>query len=425
MIGIVGAGITGLAIAHHLREQGVDHVVFEADATAGGVIRTIRRGGVPLELGPQRTRLTRELRRLVSDLDLDGELITAPPGLPLYVYRRGRLRRVPLTPGAVLGTDLISWGAKLRLLLEPFTAGPKEHETVEAYFARKVGTEPYEALLGPLYGGLYATDPGRMLVRHGLARLLTQLGVRRSLVLSWIRAGGLTSRIPACSFRNGMQALPLALAHRDRSNVRFGTPVRRVVRDHVHGFRIETEGPTVSVRSVVVTASADATAGMIDEMAPDAARRLRALTYNPLAMVHLRSGAPLEGFGYQVAFGEDLQTRGVTWNASLFRRPGLFTAFLGGMKNPGLVELPSLRLGEIAADEFARVTGHEAEVLHVHRTRVPAWDLTWRGLEGLGLPPRLRICSNYWDRPGIPGRLRQAERVARELAETAITGAAP
>ena len=48
MIGIVGAGVTGLAIAHHLRRLGVDHVVFEADGEPGGVVRSLLRGGMPL-----------------------------------------------------------------------------------------------------------------------------------------------------------------------------------------------------------------------------------------------------------------------------------------------------------------------------------------------------------------------------------------
>lgn len=425
MIGIVGAGVTGLTLGHHLRGLGVEHVIFEADAVPGGVVRTSFREGLPLELGPQRTRFTAELQRLVTDLDLKDQLVTAPPGLPLYVYRAGRLRRVPLRPRAVLTTDLLTWPEKLRLLLEPLTAGPREHESVDQYFTRKVGRGAYEAAVAPLYGGLYGTDPARMLVRHGLQDFLRQLGVRRSLIGAWIRAGGLGGASPACSFEDGLATLPLALARANSANVRLSTPVRRVVKDALQGFRVETQWDVVPVRTVVFTCSAGATAACIEDIAPDAARRLRGLNYNPLALVHLQSDAGLVGYGYQVALGEDLETRGVTWNESLFGRPGLQTAFLGGMGNPGIVQLSSVRLGEIAAREFERVTGYEAGLLHVHRTRMPAWDVTWRGLEGLALPPGLRICANFRDRPGIPSRLRQAAAVAGELAGETLREQAP
>jgi oxygen-dependent protoporphyrinogen oxidase len=416
MIGIVGGGITGLTIAHHLRRLGVEHVVLEADAEPGGVIQTVRHGGVPLEWGPQRTRLTPELQRLLDDLDLNDRLITAPPGLPIFVYRGGRLHQVPIRPASALTSDLISLPAKVRLLLEPLTGGARPQETVEEYFCRKMGREPYEAMLGPLFGGLYATDPSRMLVRHALDGLLRQLGVKRSLLRSWMRARGAAGRSPACSFEDGMATLPRALAAANQENVRLSTSVRRVSRDAAGRFRIETDDDSIPVCNVVFTSSAEATADCIQDVAPDSAGRLRGLTYNPLAMIYLDAVTPLVGFGYQVAFGESLETRGVTWNASLFARPDLYTAFLGGMKNPELVELPANRLGQIAADEFERVTGYEARVLSVNRTRIPAWDVTWRGLDGLALPPGIRICSNYLDRPGIPGRLRQAEAVALELA---------
>ena len=37
MIGIVGAGLTGLALAHELARRGIGHVVFEAEDRPGGV----------------------------------------------------------------------------------------------------------------------------------------------------------------------------------------------------------------------------------------------------------------------------------------------------------------------------------------------------------------------------------------------------
>jgi len=55
-VGIVGAGITGLALRHFLAEWGVKAVVLEADDEPGIVVRSIRCDGrcstsVPSERG--------------------------------------------------------------------------------------------------------------------------------------------------------------------------------------------------------------------------------------------------------------------------------------------------------------------------------------------------------------------------------------
>src|SRR5690606_41488037 len=95
MIGIVGAGITGLALAHCLSALGVEYVVLEAGEAAGGVIRTVRADGRVLELGPQRMRMTAELERLVAELGLAEECIEAPGGVPVLGGHDGGPHRVP------------------------------------------------------------------------------------------------------------------------------------------------------------------------------------------------------------------------------------------------------------------------------------------------------------------------------------------
>ena len=57
-IGIVGGGITGLALTHALARRGIDSVLFERSTRPGGVIQTRVCDGDTFEVGPQRTRLT-------------------------------------------------------------------------------------------------------------------------------------------------------------------------------------------------------------------------------------------------------------------------------------------------------------------------------------------------------------------------------
>src|SRR5690606_18062550 len=131
---------------------GREFVLLEASERVGGVMHSGRVHGHLLEWGPQRGRLTREFAELVDDLGIADQLITAPTGLALFVYVRGKLRRVPFSPGAFLRSDVLSPRGKLRLLLEPFTAPPRDDESVAHFFTRKIGREAYENLAGPLYG---------------------------------------------------------------------------------------------------------------------------------------------------------------------------------------------------------------------------------------------------------------------------------
>ncbi len=415
MIGIVGAGITGLSLGNLLEARGVPFRLLEASSRGGGVIRSSRVEGRLLDHGPQRTRVTPTIAELIRTLGLEDRVVSVPPDLPLFVLRGGRLRRVPFTVRDLLRTDLLSFRGKLRLLREPFTGGYLPDETVGDFLTRKFGREAYENLMGPLFGGLYGSDPGTMYVRHSLAETMEGFGVTRSILWAFLKGSfNRTAAPPAISFQEGMQEFTDALLERVRPRVSLDTPVRALERDGASGWTLRTGGgEAVPCDEVVLTLEAEGAACLLQAEAPDVAQRLRSLRYNRLVMVHLAAEGRLHGLGYQVSYGEGLRTRGVTWNASALGRKDVYTAFLGGARDPGALDLDDEELGEIARREFRGVTGCESRVLAVGRTRVPSWDRSWVALDGMRLPEGIHLGSNYESRVGIPGRLARA----RELAD--------
>jgi len=418
---IVGGGITGLTLAYRLARTGVPHIVVEAAPRVGGVIRSARVGGHLLEWGPQRTRLTAAFGALIEELGLTERVVTAPPGLPLFVYRGGKLRRVPFSPGEFLRTDVVSGIGKLRVLLEPFTPGPRGDESVASFLTRKLGREFYENVAGPLYGGLYASDPADMVVELSLAHALREFRIGRSLLMPLLRRGGTIRPPAACSFDEGLETLPRALYAANAANIRLATPARRLHREPA-GWRVELDGSDVLADRVVITAPAPVAAGLLGQAAPDAADRVGRLRYNPLAVVHLHAATGLRGLGYQVSFTESLATRGVTFNDSLFARRGVYTAYLGGAKAPHVVDWADGEIAAAAVLEFQAATGFGSEVVSVERERMPAWDASWRAMSGLELPAGITLAGNWESRPGIPGRLVQAERLAAQFARELGTG---
>ncbi len=424
-VGIVGAGITGLALSHHLDRRDVECTVFEADAEPGGVIRSVEREGVVLEYGPQRTRMTDDVAQLVDDLGLRSSVVFGDDDLPLYVYADGRLREAPLSVGAFLRTDLLSARGKARLLAEPLTDEIDPAETAAEAFVRKFGREAYDNLIGPLYGGTYGSDPAAMPAEHALDGVMRIEGTYGTLLwpaLKRLTPGG-DPTPPPVTFDDGMGTLPRALAEAHADRVRFETPVE-TVRAADDGYRIETADGGERFDEVVVTAPAAAAAEILADVAPDLAEGLSGLTYNSLAYAFVRADDDREGLGYQVRRDEPLRTLGVTWNASAFDRDGLYTCFMGGMHDPDLLDLSEAEIGEIAAREFETVMGTPAAPLGVNvvRDAIPAYDATWDGIADEDPPEGITLAANYAARLGVPARIREAKRLAGRFAATAARG---
>jgi oxygen-dependent protoporphyrinogen oxidase len=421
-VGIIGAGISGLATAHELRERGASVSVFEATDQPGGVVRSRTVDGHVLEGGPQRLRGSKLIDRWLEAFDLTDQVFEGDDDQPLFVLRDGDLRVAPLSLREALTTDLISWRGKARVLAEPLTGPPRPGESVEAFFGRKFGSEAARTLFSPLYTGLYGANADEMLVKHSVGKALERHGIDRSILLA------IGKRLldgvdvpPIVSLEEGLQSLPTAIAERYEDSIHYETPVeavREAGEDGGDGFEVETPDGTEAVDAVVVTTPAPAAAEYLEPLDAELAGVLGDLTYNPLAVVHLESNYGRKGHGCQVLSSEGYETLGMTWNASMLGREGVFTSYLGGSRSPELVAEDDGTLGELAASEFESITGMSADPLSVVRWEpgMPAYDRTWNALEGASFPEGVHVCATFAERAGIPGRLRDAERTAEAIA---------
>lgn len=416
-VGIVGAGISGLALTHFLQERGIDTVTFDVEDEPGGIIKSRTVEGHVLELGPQRLRLTKPIRDLVEAFDLEKELFEGNTDQPLYIYHDGKFRVAPLSIKEAFTTDLLSWRGKARILAEPLTTGPQPGETVEGFLTRKFGLEAASRYFGPLYTGLYGSDPDEMLVKYSLGKALERHGIEGSILLK-VAAYALKGRDPPpiVSFEDGMQRLPEVMAERYDDSVHLSTPVESVEAAG-DGYEIVTAEDTYEVDAVGMTAPAPAAADILEPTDQDLADALREFNYNPLAMAHLHSDYGREGHGCQILEDAGYTTLGMTWNASMLDRDGVYTSYLGGRRNADVVEKTDEEIGEIAKREFEELTGADAEVLNIHRWEpgMPAYDDSWRAMEKLDPPEDIAFVTNYTERAGIIGRVGDAREAAGRL----------
>src|SRR5262249_3974869 len=222
---IIGAGISGLVVAHRLKIMGRDLLLIESADRAGGVIQSCDAEGFLIESGPNSLRGAHEILDLVEELNLTEELITADPRAPAYVYAGGRLHAVPMSPPALVKTKLISTSAKLRLLGEPFVKARREsgEESVASFVRRRLGDEILERLVAPFLSGVYAGDPEELSVQACFPRLggveSEAGGIAGGALRAARKSRGRQDKAKRslrpyrlCSFRRGLSVLPEALS---------------------------------------------------------------------------------------------------------------------------------------------------------------------------------------------------------------------
>src|SRR6516162_11647915 len=111
---IVGAGISGLALAYRLTKKlaSAKITVLEERDRPGGTIWTERREGFQVEIGANGFLDTKPSTiALCRDLGLADRLLPASEasGRNRYLFLDGKLRLLPGSLGAFLRSDLLSW----------------------------------------------------------------------------------------------------------------------------------------------------------------------------------------------------------------------------------------------------------------------------------------------------------------------------
>ena len=447
---VIGAGISGLAAAHGLRQRAVACAILDAGADAGGVIGSRRRDGFLYERGPNSTLDTTPLiAALLHDLGIEDERVDASPlAATRYIVRGGTLVALPNSPGAFLATPAFTLAAKLRLLGEPFIAPTPAgvEESIAAFVRRRLGTEFLDYAIDPFVAGIYAGDPERISVMAAFPRLLALEQRYGSLIKGQILGARERREARAVakntahsfSFRGGMQTLTNALATAV-APIEQRSSVLRIARDDEGCFVIEgmCDGRPLSrrARSVVLAVPASAAAAMIGDLAPDAASALHDVEYAPIAVVasaYRRSDIAhsLAGFGFLVPKKEQRDILGCLFSSSMFegRAPesaALLTTFSGGRRNPGIVATSDDSVAATVRRELAALLGAGGPPLWQEVVRwpraIPQYDIghldRLRRVEAAEAAlPGLFFCASYRGGVAVGDCIKNGSATAAQVA---------
>jgi len=419
---VLGGGISGLLAAWHLRRRGHEVEVWEAAPAVGGWAQTLAWPGPQgepgwLERGPQGLRVGRDgaLARLLAELDLEPRPAGARGSRWLGMH--GRRHPSPATLAGLLRAPGLGLGGKLRLLAEPLVpAGTDPGETLQAFFARRLGEGFTRAWLPALVGGLLAAPPERL----GLDALprLRRLEARGGLLLGGLRLGPERTRL----LPGGTGALARALAER-LGGVRVGTPAHALEALSDGRWQVRGEGITSEADAVVLALPSRQAASLLAPVSPEAATLLEGMPRLDLRVWHSRH-APVpgweRGFGLLIHPPEGRGLLGAVAFAGDDPRgvPGLLQVrtYLGG----AYPVAPELEAWPGVFAELRRWLPELPEPVQVREEACPgAFPLLEPGHGGrvarllAALPPRLHWVGAARFGPGIP-----------ELAESLETWAA-
>lgn len=232
---VIGAGLSGLAIAYLLQEAGNDVVVLEKSNRPGGVIRSERINGFLCESAANSMLMkSRSVEDLVGKLGLGEEMIDAnPEAKKRFLVKNGRIVPIPSSPLGGLTTPLYSLPAKLRLLREPFIRrSAEEDESVAQFVTRRMGPEFLHYGIAPMVSGIFAGNPDELSIRYAFPKVwnLEQrfgslIGGALKLPGDKKRRGEAPYKSRLISFRDGLERLPIRLADRLGESLRLSARV--------------------------------------------------------------------------------------------------------------------------------------------------------------------------------------------------------
>lgn len=392
-VAIIGGGISGLAIGWELLSLGLPHddlVIFEADAQAGGNMKTERSGSFVLETGPNGfLDNSPPTFDLVRSLGIEDRLLVSNEASAIrYLFCRGKLRKLPTGPGGMLVSGMLSLRGRMRVFMEPFIKkGGFKEESVFDFAARRIGKDAAETLVDAMVSGVFAGNARELELfaafpkmaameseYGGLVKAMIGLSRKRKKEAAECLESSKKAAGPAgpggtlTSFKNGFDELSRELAFRLGSSLRTGVRIKTLEKRAPHGYRIIDErGETCFSDTVVLAGPAFASSEIVGRLDPELSSVLGMIPsagINVVATAYKLKdvGRRPNGFGFLVPRGHGVRILGCLWTSSIWdgRAPDdhvLLRTMVGGAHDPAAIEIDDQGLMALVAEDLKRTMG--------------------------------------------------------------------
>lgn len=378
---IIGAGLTGLTLAHKLRQKNAGFLVLERSPKIGGVINTIEKDSFIFETGPNTGVLGNEqVMELFDELEPYCKLEVAGDNVnKRYVLKEGAWE--PMPDGLLKGitTPLFSLKDKLRILGEPFRKpGTNPNETLDQMVIRRMGKSFLDYAVDPFILGIYAGDPSYLVPKYALPKLYNLEQNYGSFIGGSIKLAkekkksGLKTRATRKIFsvEGGLANLTAAL-YTSAGDENFLTGVDAIKISPSEGcFMIngifKNDGLTIKAKKVVITTGAHELPFLAEFLGHSTLKAVSNLKYARVVQVSLGfkswQGMKLDGFGGLIPHHEKRDVLGVLFPSAFLKNRApqegtLLSVFMGGIRNDDIFDLSDKIIYEIVAREITDLMG--------------------------------------------------------------------
>ena len=442
---VIGAGLTGLTCAAHLRHKGQDVEVLEATERIGGLMQTEDFDGFIMEQGPSTGTI--KYPEVAELFDMLGDKCTLEVAQSSakcrLIWKDGHFCALPSGLWSAVTTPLFTLKDKFRILGEPWRRkGTDPNESVGALAERRLGRSFVDYAVDPFLSGVYAGDPYKLPTRLALPKLYNL----EQHYGSFIKGAMALAKAPKSdrdkratkevfSTRGGFRSLVSALAKTIGDD--------RITTGCAH-LRVEPLGDkwklswgenTIVADQVVTTCPAYSLPDLLTFLPKEQLDDLSNLYYAPVIEIGVgmkhTGNVHWNAFGGLVPSKEQQKVLGILMPSACFvgRSPeegATYAFFIGGARHPEYLDKTDEELRELVNTSLYTMLGYpkgtQADAIRIYRHShaIPQYmtetDSRLRAIDTVEHTyPGLHIIGNLKDGIGMGDRIKQAVDLAERI----------
>lgn len=444
---IIGAGLTGLALAFFLQQKGINSLILEKSERIGGAMHSHSENGFIYEEGPNTGVLSNpEVVELFDMLEIK-PLLANEKAEKRLIYKNKKWYPLPSGPLSFLKTPLFSLSDKIRIPFEPFRKkGNDPDESIASLTKRRIGQSFLDYAVNPFISGIYAGDPEKLVTRYALPklyRLEQQFGsfiggsYKKSKEEKTQREQKASKKV--FSSQGGFGSLIKKLEERiGKENIICGA--QNITIEKINGgFEVSyiknEQQNKIKSDKVITTVGAFALQDLLPHISPFEIKVASKLDYAKIIQVAVginKKALPDKymSFGGLIPQKENRQILGILFPSFCFpeRAPQdsvTLAIYLGGIRHPEYITYSDSKITTLIEEELKDLLNIKTSDIYFlkiyrHEHAIPQYDISMG--EHLAAISKIEtdnkgliLAGNLRDGIGIADRIKQAYKISENL----------
>ena len=432
---IIGAGITGLSLAHFLKKFNQDFIILESSERIGGNINTVSKKGFTLENGPNTLVLDNEsIKTLLEDFNISKNIIFPnEKARNRFLIKNHILTPIPKNLTDFLKSNILSFSAKIRILFEPFIKKHKKDTSVFDFIVKRFGKEFHDNLIVPFLNGIYAGDTKKMSIKFVLKKVW-EMEQKNGSVLKSIFLNKTNYQPKSFNFRNGLSDLLDCFKEELDKNTFLSTKVTNLTKKNNLNFVQINNKFEVQCKNIISTIPAHCLKDIISDQ--KISNNLKKIEYHPLNVLHFslerkKIYSPIDGFGVLAKPSDKLSFLGILFNSRIFphlspKKNDLITVMVGGAKQKNILKNPKKEIEKKIVSDIKKIIHYDGKIELLNhfswKKGIPQYDMNFFNFsksikDYTQKNPGLFIIGNFLGGVSVSNCIKAGHKTAQLLCE--------